>query len=420
MKAFDKRGFLLFVLLIVSLYGMAQQQYHFIYIQADNQQPFYVKYSGKNYSSSSIGYLILPKLSDGNVPLQIGFAKNLYPEQNFNLTVAGKDLGFALKNFAEKGWGLFNFQTTDIVMNGNAATSNNNQEAAKTTTNKSNAFGNMLASAINDSTLNQQRVEATDSSAKTKVPSNLISATDTAQATAQSKTVKDSSGAGLNTSSQTYNNPTAVDSLIKQYSNNTDSIAATKKTLDPMKAIVKSAEKTNDSGTDLTFLDNTSKDTIHAFIPLANKPDVATKAATADSAKKEVANPFFNNNNTATNVEKATSLDTSSTVIRTDPTLVNAACNKMFSSSDADKLKRKIISAGKQDEILNAVRKSLHGKCITTDQVKDLGNLFLSDENRYGFYDVAYPFVYDFGNYGQLQNTLIDTYFKNRFKALLH
>ncbi len=414
LKGIYKRWIFLFLLTLSSSYGMAQQQYHFIYIQADNGQPFYVKYNGKNYSSSSIGYLILPKLSDGNVSLQIGFAKNLYPEQVFNLAVAGKDLGFALKNFGEKGWGLFNFQTTDIVMNGNAAAPANEQ-AVKTTTNTSNAFGNMLASAINDSTLNQQRVIANDSSAKTKVASATNTATDTTQA----KAPKGNTGTALNTTSQTYNSVVAVDSLIKKYSSNGDSSNVNKKAIDANNPIVKSAEKTNDSGTDLTFLDNNSKDTIHAFIPSSNQPSVVNKTASADSASSKVSNPFFNSGNAQT-IEKTSSSDSSSNVIKTNPALLNTACNSMFSSNDADKLKRKIVSLHKQEDIMNAVRKSLRGKCITTDQVKDLGNLFLSDENRYNFYDAAYPYVYDFGNYAILQNTLIDSYYRNRFKALLH
>ena len=68
---------------------------------------------------------------------------------------------------------------------------------------------------------------------------------------------------------------------------------------------------------------------------------------------------------------------------------------------------------------LQTVKKSLKNKCITTAQVKDLGNLFLNDDNRYGFYEAVYPFVYDFGNFTSLQNTLIDPYYKSRFKTLL-
>ncbi len=420
LKGVYKRWLLLFSLMLASLHGVAQQ-YHFIYIQADNQQPFYVKYNSKNYSSSSIGYLILPKLNDGTILLQIGFPKNLYPEENFNVSIAGKDLGFALKNFNEKGWGLFNFQTTDIVMNGNQAAASNDN-AAKTINNTSNAFGNMLASAINDSTLNQQRAITIDSSAKTTIPATPNMIKDTVKTTADNKAIKDNTSAALQTSLPSYQTPSVVDSLIKKYSANSDSIAANKKMTDSSNQIIKSSEKTTNNGTDLTFLDNTSKDTIHAFIPSSNGEITEAKAAATDSAKGKVNNPFFNNNNNTTTSTSQPAVLNTATANNVSPeshSQVNTSCNKMFSNSDADKLKKKIISFTSQDDILNAVHKSLRDKCISTDQVKDLGNLFLSDENRYGFYDAVYPFVYDYGNYAQLQNTLIDTYYKNRFKALL-
>src|SRR5207237_3241057 len=116
------------------------------YIQADNKQPFSVQLNGKYYSSSSIGYIILPKLTDGNYNLEINFAKNSYPEQQFAVNVAGKDYGYALKNFDDKGWGLFNFQTTDVIMS-NAAAPAGNAGASVTTNNT--AFGNMLADVVN-------------------------------------------------------------------------------------------------------------------------------------------------------------------------------------------------------------------------------------------------------------------------------
>ncbi len=57
------------------------QQNHFVYIQADNQQPFYVKYDGKNYSSTSIGYLILPKLTNGILPYRLVFHEICIPNK---------------------------------------------------------------------------------------------------------------------------------------------------------------------------------------------------------------------------------------------------------------------------------------------------------------------------------------------------
>src|SRR4051794_7808034 len=144
---------LLSAFMVLSLAAHAQQL-HFIYIQADNKQPFSVELNGKYYSSSSIGYIILPKLTDGTYTLKINFAKNSYPEQNFTVNVAGKDYGYALKNFDDKGWGLFNFQTTDVVMNNaNTTTSSQDDQQPSTVTNSS-AFGNMLADVVNDKSIN--------------------------------------------------------------------------------------------------------------------------------------------------------------------------------------------------------------------------------------------------------------------------
>src|SRR3954449_11273771 len=147
---------LLSAFMVLSLAAHAQQM-HFIYIQADNKQPFSVELSGKYYSSSSIGYIILPKLSDSTYNLKINFAKNSYPEQNFTVKVAGKDYGYALKNFDDKGWGLFNFQTTDVVMNNNAASTNNTalpQDNQTATVTNNSAFGSMLADVVNDQSIN--------------------------------------------------------------------------------------------------------------------------------------------------------------------------------------------------------------------------------------------------------------------------
>ena len=387
------------------------QGYHFIYIQSDGQQPFYLKYNGKNYSSTSIGYLILPRLSDGDFTVQVGFPKNQYPEQAFNLSVSGKDYGYALKNFADKGWGLFNFQTTDIVMNVNAAAT---QTAAAVTTNNSNPFGNMLANAIDDSTLNQQNAVPVNGTGKTTL-SGIVK--DTATAVVNQPADKINSPVVA----PSYNTQASVDSLVKVYTDSAANASVNKATADATKSIVKSAENTTSSGTDITFLDMTSKDTIHAFIPSADTVGLEQKAALADTAKSKVDNPFFNNSNTnAASVPQPAFTDTTSTTGLTATTVTNSSCQKMISSYDIDKLRKKIAKTESQEEILTAIKKALRDKCMTTDKVKEFGDLFSSDENRYNFYDAVAPFVSDYFNFPQLQNTLIDNYYKSRFKALIH
>lgn len=97
---------------------MNAQQPHFVYLQTDNNQPFYVLLKGKNYSSSSIGYVILPKLENGNYLIKVGFAKNDMPEQDYLLEINDHDQGYLIKNFGEKGSGIFNLQSLAIQYSG--------------------------------------------------------------------------------------------------------------------------------------------------------------------------------------------------------------------------------------------------------------------------------------------------------------
>ncbi len=133
-----------------SLHAIAQQDY-FLYIQTDNKQAFYVRLNNKIYSSTESGYLILSKLTDSTRELTVGFPKNSFPEQVFSLPQSRKDAGYLLKNFGDKGWGLFNLQTLAVIMN-----SNNREEKKSpdiTGVKKSDAFSVLLANAVNDTAI---------------------------------------------------------------------------------------------------------------------------------------------------------------------------------------------------------------------------------------------------------------------------
>ena len=76
-----------------TLFARAQQT-HFVYLQTESGQPFYVKINNKIVSSSPAGYLILPKLTDGDYKLSIGFPKKEFPEENFQILIDKKTKGF--------------------------------------------------------------------------------------------------------------------------------------------------------------------------------------------------------------------------------------------------------------------------------------------------------------------------------------
>ena len=80
---------------------------HYLFIQTENNQPFYLRIMGANLSSNATGYLLIPKLSDGEYELNIGFAQ-ADKEQKFMIKIAGKDQGFSLKQELDNNWCLFN------------------------------------------------------------------------------------------------------------------------------------------------------------------------------------------------------------------------------------------------------------------------------------------------------------------------
>ncbi|MBI1782950.1 MAG: DUF4476 domain-containing protein [Sphingobacteriales bacterium] len=144
----------------------AQQITRFAYIQTENKQSFYVKWNSKVWSSSSSGYLILSKIKDQQINVVVGFPKNIYPEQSFTITFSGnKDAGFLLKEFGEKGWGLYNLQSSAVVYAAKDATATKEEVTATAVINPpkveeaKNPFGDLLVQVTQDSTVRNIAVE---------------------------------------------------------------------------------------------------------------------------------------------------------------------------------------------------------------------------------------------------------------------
>jgi hypothetical protein len=91
--------------LLASLQLRAGAQ-HYIYIESEGQQPFYLKMAQKVYSSNASGFLVLSKLDGAVVSLNIGFPENIYPEIAFSINPGNQDRGYRLKLEDGVGWTL--------------------------------------------------------------------------------------------------------------------------------------------------------------------------------------------------------------------------------------------------------------------------------------------------------------------------
>lgn len=393
-----------------------------MYIQADERQPFYAVINTKVYSSSESGYMIIPKLHDSNYLIMIGFAKNAYPEQRFEITVNKKDLGFQLKYFNEKGWGLFNLQTMAITMS--------TGQEQKTTeaiigTKKTDAFSTLLANVVNDSAIlytiagpkmpepEKQPLEVVkqDESEKTDTQDVAVSTPLTGQS--ELKGIKDT--IAISAESEVIGiEKNKLPSLTPEIAVNTVNTKAAGSVPKAEKAFVSKLEerKTND-GYHATYLEqyNFITDTIRISIPFNDisvlAPSGKEENVAAPAVNEAVVSPSVSGSNNTADTKKPS------------VSIVNSDCKNFASENDVDKLRVRLLNDNTIEDKIKSTRRLFKNRCMTVKQVKALSELFPTDETKLLFFETSYPFVSDSGNIHMLEDMLQNNAYKTRFKEMI-
>jgi len=78
-----------------------------------------------------------------------------------------------------------------------------------------------------------------------------------------------------------------------------------------------------------------------------------------------------------------------------------------------------MAAAEGDDNMITEARSYFKIKCFSTQHIKNLGLLFLTDAARLNFFTAAYDFVSDKEKFSQLQSELKEEEYVNRFKVLL-
>jgi hypothetical protein len=437
-----KRIALGLLLAIMSVASSAQKQY-FIYLQSEPEQPFFLKMNEKIHSSTSAGYIILSKLTDSVYNFTIGFPQNKWPEQKFSIDVKGKDQGYLLKNFGDKGWGLFDLETSGIQM-GVGAASNASQ---KMEPREVSAFTEVLSKAANDPSLKERPVVAEPAVVKE------IKKPDADQPVAMNKeeTPVAEKGDVAKEQKQDINNakkedPAVVNKVEPVVIPKVDSPSTTKSEEPPVvrndepkpglvkepavdspaqeiktapveeyrrSVVTKKSESSMSEGMGLSFIDdygNGKKDTVSIFIQ-----NPRTKLAeTKEPVKEEKKFLDINNNDT----EKKSEPEQKPTA-KVPAATAKGNCASIAVEADFLKLRKKMAAQTTDDGMVDEGRKYFKLKCFTTVQLKNLSTLFLTDDGKYKFFDAAYNYVSDRDNFPSLEAELKDQYYINRFKAML-
>lgn len=414
-------------LLCTGLSSVAQDN-HFVYLQSDNGEPFYVRLDGKLYSSTASGYIILPKLKSSDYEVRIGFPKDAFPEETFLISVNGENEGYLLTNKAGK-WVLENYQTRKQVT-GISDEEPVQKEATTREPIETDVFSSMLAEVIKDSSiLKIHHGTASEDSAKK-----------------EEITVRQSFEKSLTPSEDPAKRIwplPAGDTSATIAGNIQDSAQPTE---DP---VVRSLMVNTTGGQEMVYIDRQHDDTIRLLMPVSTvipapvqkariiyqpreKTDsdlTITPAVAASTPKSASVKPKTKTNPDTTQIQAriiykdepvATGINKEESGNLAGEPAGNPGCTDIAGEKDFLRLRKRMAGERDKYRMIELARRSFRIKCYSTEQIRNLSFLFLDDEGRYQFLDAAYPYIYDKDMFYTLESLLTDSYYINRFKAMLH
>lgn len=388
-------------LLLTAPFVFAQKT-NFVYLQTDPQQPFFIKLNEKVISSSAAGYLILPSLTQGSYPITIGFAGGKVKEQLFNLQVQNSDKGYLIKQLGGGEVSLFDLQTTALI----PAVNNNNAGNTKLEKENVSAFTNALSKASADTTLlytkPKQELPVTSAPVVVKQePKPPVAAEPVALPAAKD----------------------TVAAVVKE------TVVGMKETPLPVKETVVPVKE------EVKTMTEPAKEPIVQPAPPVNKPVTPLETAVLSST---IQRKTVNETAEGTTVVYEEAFENGSTELitiivpaakqifkevpeQTDqpPILKANICKNVAGEKDFLAVRRKMVAKTNDEAMIEEAEKVFKTKCFTTTQVKNLGNMFLSNAGKYNFFAMAKNYVSDINNFPALASELKDSFYISQFNKLI-
>ncbi len=360
----------------ISFFCLKAQQNYFAILQTQNQSPFYIRYNAKPISSSLKGYLILPKLTNGEHIIKIGFPKSTNEEITFPIFINGKDEGFTIQVQEGLIASLQNIQNNSIVNS-----INKNIAIAKVE----------LPNKVNEPSIS---VVETKPTPKVTIDSfTSINQKTTSNSTPEIVNIPKVTSSTIDVSISSVNKPTINET--PNVDNNNQFFRTSIKTNKETEAI------------EATYIikENEKWDTIVIQIPLNSlikteetKPITEFEkftipespvSETPNKSKSDITLIDFNN--TQKEIDNNINI-----------TLRNSDCTKDATETDAIAVRKKMSGETEASKMNTIAIKAFKKKCYTSAQVIFIGVLFIEETDKFNFYKLAYPFVSDSNNFKKL------------------
>jgi hypothetical protein len=474
------RKWLLFVVSMGFCFVASAQQSYYLYFQSENDFPFYVRMGEQVLNSGGAGYIVVPNLSDSTYIIRVGLPGEISGEEKFEVALNSSDLGFAILQSAT-GVSLQNLaKGTTLLPLSNGMASNIRYEARTDafTTMLAKASGDPsllrvaiieTPPAVQPAVVKQEPVTLPETqTAKdtvvttytvTTIPADSLSVADvqkdsvnkiTDPATVVVENVKPASDSGAIVSTGRNDSIgkiaiTIVDSISTAKTDTVsgasqtpaatttvsipliDSTTATDTTLTKVateevwvrSTVKRYAESSTSEGFGLVFIDDDGgvKDTIRLIIPnpriiFQQKDSTEDNQLFLQLKKDSAAVPPVVTN---TSSEDSVYIVVAPIVA---PRKAMSNCRTVAAKSDFLKLRKNMAARQNDDDMVREGQKAFRSKCYTTEQVKNLSTLFLSDTGKYRFFETAFGHVSDPALFASLGAELKDAHYINRFKLL--
>jgi hypothetical protein len=395
--------------------SVTAQKVYFIYLQTDNNTPFYVKMGDKIYSSATSGYLILSGLPDSIYRFSIGFPSD-GRESRFSVQLSGKDRGLLIKR-SESGPVLSDLQTSSIIR-----PQADESEKGISYQRRNDDFTLLLSKAANDSSLVfapaavKEEVAVQKETVKTPEvnprlgdePVKTDSAVLKPSQTELAEIKKQGPPVEISINGDTKNN--IVDSATVRQEDQrpaADTPSVLKDVEVYKRSVVKKhSESSTSEGFGLVFYDRYEggADTIRLLIP---NPRIALKqsdtAQADDMGLLDLRKDSFQKRAASENIKVT----------------IKSPCAATASDKDFLKLRKNMAARTSDEAMVDEAKKYFRSRCFSTEQIKNLGTLFLTSAGKYRFFDAAYLYVTDRDQFPTLQSELKDDYYSKRFKVLV-
>ena len=355
------------LLATMAFQGLSAQ--HYIFIEADGQQPFYLKQGNTMLSSSAAGFLIIPKVTASEMEFSIGFPKNIYPEVSFYINGIDRDRGFQLKMMEGQAWSLFDRTSLEVIKGGVPKAA---PIEMKLPQKEEGGFAKLLAVATDDQSL------------LVKIPKK-----DSVEKATPSKSISKVGSTAISISTQ------AEDADLKR---------------------LVYVEKTIKGGSDTIAVEIEKMKIVEAAKPISQPQDSTVIAA----APKTFASPSVSSDSIAQVSKPTINTDSAKATIQVSKANSINVCDRPIADyKDIRALQKKLLGIKSDEDQRNYAVKVFGQKCFNTKQALEIGWFFVDEASRLQLFKALKPLIYDKAAFGNLEASFLKEENIISFRALV-